>query len=230
MFLIVFLIVFSPFVRAECVGPQKDWFCSRTFDLERYDSFRNTYEYGWLDGEARGSRDFHDLFAREYNHTQSVPILASGYKLMPLPEELNEIVEWYKKNRIFKTDHEIVPGNYLNDFDSPLHKLSLDLKENSYARNKIQNVVKPILANWIHRNPDDLRFTSLFGVREYHQNSFMLMHADRHTTHWVSAVIHLFQSNMKSGWPLAILNGNTITEVFCSKPCLILYVRSAIFF
>jgi len=232
MFLLLF---FLPIVLADynhlirpllpCTGHPSQWNCVQIIPKQFYEIIGTTNKYGWIDGEERGSRELTDLWDRGYNHTSEIPQFATNYMVLEFPEELLEIVEWYRQERKHSiTNHDLVPGNYINDADSPLSKLNLDYRANARIRNLIKKVVKPMLAWWAEEAEDDLLFTSLFGVREYHKQSMMLMHADRHTTHHLSAVIHLFQKSMNDGWPLAIEVGDVVLEIFCSKPCLIFYV------
>ena len=234
MFHLLFLVAFahaadySHLVRSNtaCVGPEQEWNCVKKMSLDEFHKLGSTERYGFVAGENRGNRALTDLFDRGYNYTSSIPQFATNYLVLNFPSDLQPVVEWYKTNRNTENVHEIVPGNYLNDKNAKLRKLDLD--EHQIIRNTIQKTVKPILAWWVDEKEEDLVFTSLFGVREYTQESMMLMHADRHNTHHISAVVHLYQEDMSDGWPLQVQVGETVSEVFCSKPCLILYV--SIFF
>lgn len=208
-----------------CEGHPSQWNCNQIYGREFYESLGKTEKYGWHSGENRGNRDLTDLWDRGYNHTLSIPKFASDYMVLDFPEELWEVVNWYVKSRKNSIqNHDLVAGHYINDADSPLSKLSLDIGANAHIRTLIKTVVKPMLAAWVDEDESNLIFTSLFGVREYHKDSMMILHADRHTTHHISAVVHIFQKGMKDGWPLAVQTGEYVTEIFCAKPCLIFYV------
>ena len=226
-FLPVVLADYNNLVRQPepCEGHPTQWNCVQFFAKPFYEALGRTEQYGWIEGEQRGSRELTDLWDRGYNHTSLIPKFATNYMVLEFPDELLEVVEWYRQERKNSiTNHEVVPGHYINDADSPLSKLTLDHGKNAHYRNLIKRVVKPMLAWWVDEKEQDLIFTSLFGVREYHKNSMMIMHADRHTTHHISAVVHLFQKGMNDGWPLSIQVNELVLEVFCARPCLIFYV------
>ena len=225
------LLLFLPIVLADynhlvrpngpCFGEEAEWNCVRVWDLETYEKLGETERYGFNKGEDRGSRDLNDLFDRGYNHSADIPKFATNYLVLDFPEELRPVIDWYKNNKQ-NSIHEIIPGAYSNDKEKKaLSILSLD--HNKPMHKMIQKIMKPILAWWAGEREDDLVFTSLYGVREYHREAMMLMHLDRHSTHHISAVMHLYQKDMEEGWPFSIQVGNKVSEVFCSKPCLILY-------
>ena len=227
----MFLLLFLPIVLADyshmirpydpCFGQEKDWNCVLVYDLEAYKNLGLTDRYGFVAGEDRGNRKLTDLFDRGYNNSAKIPQFATNYLVLEFPEELRTVIEWYKNNRE-NSNNEIIPGYYSNDKEKgSLSVLSLD--HNKPMHKMIQKIMKPILSWWVDESADDLIFTSLYGVREYRRDAMMLMHLDRHTTHHISAVIHLYQEGMEEGWPFAIQVGDKVSEIFCSKPCLILY-------
>jgi len=227
MFFLLFLpIVFADYshmVRPNgpCYGEEKDWNCVRSWDLDMYEKLGETDRYGFNEGEDRGSRDLNDLFDHGYNHSADIPQFATNYLVLDFPEELRPVIEWYKNNKQ-NSKNEIIPGHYSNDKEKKsLSVLSLD--NSKIMHGMIRRILTPILSWWVDESADDLVFTSLYGVREYSRDAMMLLHYDRHTTHHISAVIHLYQEGMEDGWPFAIGVGNKVSEIFCSKPCLILY-------
>jgi len=223
LFLPIVLADFNHLVRPNgpCFGDEAEWNCVRVWDLSEYEKLGDTDRYGFVEGEDRGSRDLNDLFDHGYNHSADIPQFATNYLVLDFPEELRPVIEWYKNNRENGVN-EIIPGNYANDKETDaLSILSLDNHRNMHQM--IQEIMKPILAWWVYQREDDLVFTSLYGVREYHRDAMMLMHYDRHTTHHISAVVHLYQEGMNEGWPFAIQVNDKVSEVFCAKPCLVLY-------
>jgi hypothetical protein len=241
MFALLFLpTVFASYtplvrLRGPCYGEEKDWNCVRVWDLEAYETLGETDRYGFVEGEDRGRRDLNDLFDHGYNNTATIPKFATNYLVLDFPEELRTVIEWFKTNRentegVDVMVNEIVPGNYANDKEeSTLSILSLDKGSGNAIHKHIQRVMKPILAEWADESEGDLIFTALYGVREYSRDSQMLMHVDRHTTHHISAVVHLYQDGMDEGWPFSIQVGDKVSEIFCSKPCLVLYESASCF-
>jgi hypothetical protein len=224
LFLPIVLADFNHLVRPNgpCYSEEKDWNCVRVYDLETYENLGETDRYGFNEGEDRGSRDLNDLFDRGYNHSAEIPQFATNYLVLDFPEELRSVIEWFQNNRQNGVN-EIIPGHYSNDREKgSLSVLSLD--NSKIMHGMISRLLQPILSGWAGVRDDELVFTSLYGVREDHREAMMLMHLDRHTTHHISAVMHLYQEGLSEGWPFAISIGDKVSEIFCSKPCLVLYV------
>ena len=223
LFLPTVLANYSEMVRPNgpCYGEERDWNCVRSWDLETYEKLGETDRYGFNKDEDHGSRSQTDLFDRSYNLSDTIPQFASNYLVLDFPEELRTVIEWYKNNKQ-NSVNEIIPGHYSNDKETDaLSVLSLD--KNKSMHQMIQKIMKPILAWWSGESEDDLEFQSLYGVREYHRDSMMLFHLDRHNSHHISAVVHLNQEGLEEGWPFSINIGDKVSEIFCTKPCLVLY-------
>jgi len=229
MFFLLFLPVVVQANDVDCDGgivlEKNDYSTVCEYSLKYYEDLGHTDHYGFIDGEDRGSRDLNDLFDHGYNNSAKIPTFASDFLILDFPDELLSVIEWYQNNRE-KSVKEIIPGYYSNDKNTGngngLSLLSLDT--NKKMQTLIQNIMKPILASWAGEKEDNLVFTSLYGIREYHRDAIMIMHLDRHQTHHISAVLHLYQENMEEGWPFTIQVKDKVKEIFCSKPCLILYV------
>lgn len=92
-------------------------------------------------------------------------------------------------------------------------------------RAKLNNMIQGILEEWCGYK---LTHTQTHGPRIYRNGSVLNMHVDRFTTHIVSAIVILTQADLKSPWPLEIVNlAGSTKHLTTEKPGTIILYESA---
>ena len=112
-------------------------------------------------------------------------------------------------------------GPVLNQYESPTFMAHLSSKE----RNILINFFKNKLGEWGNVNPNDLKMTSLYGIRKYTRGAILGMHVDTCKTHVLSAIVNVDSKlDDNSEWPLQIYDhNNTLHEIYMKKGEYVLY-------
>lgn len=132
-----------------------------------------------------------------------------GYKKIPMPDDLYDAMMTFFKNNEDKRSSEVWDpvSTQLNQHEAKMTMVSLD--NNFTERNRIANdLVRPILADWINVKTEDLTFRSFYGIREYYRGNELRTHIDVIKTHVISAILNLNQEGMDEEWPLEVIDHN----------------------
>uniref|UniRef100_A0A7S4UF91 Prolyl 4-hydroxylase alpha subunit domain-containing protein n=1 Tax=Paramoeba aestuarina TaxID=180227 RepID=A0A7S4UF91_9EUKA len=124
-----------------------------------------------------------------------------GYEVRQLdPQLFSELKTFWEENRHkIQVEHLGMTNHHMNHWEVPTYIISLPAQ----LRNKVIATVKPVLEDWIGGGYN-LEYTSLYGIRMYVNNSYLLNHVDRSATHAVSAIIQIDQ-RVNEDWLLEVI-------------------------
>eukprot|EP00008_Paramoeba_atlantica_P007375 CAMPEP_0201475964 /NCGR_PEP_ID=MMETSP0151_2-20130828/1260_1 /ASSEMBLY_ACC=CAM_ASM_000257 /TAXON_ID=200890 /ORGANISM="Paramoeba atlantica, Strain 621/1 / CCAP 1560/9" /LENGTH=275 /DNA_ID=CAMNT_0047856185 /DNA_START=296 /DNA_END=1120 /DNA_ORIENTATION=+ len=114
-----------------------------------------------------------------------------GYETRQLPDVAwKPLKKFWEENR-FKLELESLgqDNHHINHWESPTYMVWMPHE----LRSLLIKTISPILEEWIG-GKTPLEHTSLYGIRVYKNNSYLLNHVDRSATHAVSAIIQIDQS------------------------------------
>lgn len=157
-----------------------------------------------------------------------------GYKTLPTPPEMQEwLLDFftkYSKNGRMKLESWDA-GLTQNSFhETPMFQVDLDLE---YAKKTEMGdrYLKPLLEEW--SGIKDLEVTSIYGIREYHENHWLANHIDRESTHVISAtfsVAKLPSPNVTkpdvNAWPLEFVDWKGQTVRYSHPPGTVVFYES----
>jgi prolyl 4-hydroxylase len=124
------------------------------------------------------------------------------------------IVSWYNRNK--RVQGAGVEGFYpgyttINFREVPTTMVSLD--RDPATKDRLAEAILPIVEAWAG---EPLRMTALYGVREYHNGSWLKLHVDHVSTHVYSVIINVAQewaegaepaaNGGEGDWPLEVID------------------------
>eukprot|EP00008_Paramoeba_atlantica_P010164 CAMPEP_0201488686 /NCGR_PEP_ID=MMETSP0151_2-20130828/19322_1 /ASSEMBLY_ACC=CAM_ASM_000257 /TAXON_ID=200890 /ORGANISM="Paramoeba atlantica, Strain 621/1 / CCAP 1560/9" /LENGTH=358 /DNA_ID=CAMNT_0047874037 /DNA_START=31 /DNA_END=1107 /DNA_ORIENTATION=+ len=148
-----------------------------------------------------------------------------GYGKTRLPEfAWNPLINFWNENKQKMQPEGWKPqDHHVNHWESPTYVLPVP----NHVRTAIIKAVQPILEEWIG-GETPLEFTSLYGVRIYKNNSYLLNHVDRSATHAVSAIIQVDQK-VDEDWMLEVLgHDEKVNHLTLSPAEMILYESASV--
>lgn len=135
-----------------------------------------------------------------------------GYALISFPKNIkSELTNFWKNNQQHKIPEDI-PKDFIwgSKNSGPIISNILELEtHNKQLYEKIILTCKNLCEKWT--NNYDLRFTTLYGIREYKRGAILKMHVDAINTHVISVIIHI-DNKVDKNWPLVIFDPNTKKE------------------
>jgi len=161
----------------------------------------------WEREMARVQPDRHHLIASQPSKLPQ--FTQDGYATREWPKSeqhlLNSILADLPKGRknALPSDYDLFNA-YVSAWESDVWVFGLP----RHMESQMNNMIKRMLEEWCGY---ELEHTTSHGPRIYRNGSVLNMHVDRYTTHIVSAIVHLSHADVKSPWPLEIVDfaGNT---------------------
>jgi len=129
-----------------------------------------------------------------------------GFKAVETPKEVQDWLLSFRdrQSRRRKTERWNTVSTQMSFHEHPSTFIDMDLER--AAKNAIANkYLKPIVEEWSGIAP--LELTAFYGIREYHENSFLREHIDRIDTHVLSITISIAKFNEPENaepWPLRV--------------------------
>lgn len=157
-----------------------------------------------------------------------------GYLPMQTPPELqkflSEFFHKYSKNGRMKLE-SWDSGLTQNSFhETPMFQVDLDLE---YAKKTEMGdkYLRPLLEKW--SGIKDLEVTSIYGIREYHENHWLANHLDRESTHVISATFSVGKlpspnatTPDEKAWPLEFVDWQGQTVRYSHPPGTVVFYES----
>ena len=129
----------------------------------------------------------------------------SGFKAIPIPDELKtNLMGFYNRfNHTRRTEYWDTSLTQMNFHET--RTTFIDLDQIYDERNKWANkFIKPLVEEWSGVSP--LELTAFYGIREYHEGSWLRNHVDRIDTHVLSVTIALHKEPEGApAWPLEVI-------------------------
>jgi len=158
--------------------------------------------------------------ANAYQPSLVPRMTAAGFEKHRLPEEMFRELTRFWENGQHRKNVEGMVGPCLNQHVAPSYVLHL----NPHMKRRLDNTLKPMLSEWSNRT--DLEQTSIYGIREYTEGASLLMHVDTVSTHVISAIVNVAQSE-GAVWPLQILDHDGGLHEVPMAPGDVVYYESA---
>ena len=162
--------------------------------------------------------DMYTKEAQEYipNYTQQ------GFLKQTFPTFLfKEVTDFYHDN-LRHEESEHVPGEFIFNQDKGTLSSSV-VQLTTELRNKIHDVMKPILEVWCGQA---LEATYVYGIRVYKNKAVLKPHRDRLQTHIISAIINVDQVTNED-WPLLIEDNYYREHYLMLKPGEMVFYEGA---
>lgn len=177
-----------------------DHFCRHRYENWQLLQCRFDYEQSYIDEQIRRKVKQAAEMNVQYAHIPHFSKL--GFRKTMTPKDLmDEVRSFWLKHRLTASYAER-NANYGSavagcQSDSWVLHMPKALKQ------KIHDVLKPIVADWAGMHNDQLESTMLYGLRMYRNGSKLLMHSDIPSTHVLSAIVvvgHLGLGTPDSEW------------------------------
>eukprot|EP00483_Globobulimina_turgida_P007684 UN07699 len=166
--------------------------------------------------------------ALNYAQPRIVPnFTVIGFKKSSLPADIYAPILsfWKKKKAVEEFTVEGYSGPVLNQYTVPTSMAHLQHNE----RNILIEYFEKKLSEWAGFDaPNQLRMTSLYGIRQYQRGAILRMHVDTCSTHVLSAIVNV-DSKLDEGkdWPLQIYDHHGVLHEITMKPGDCVYYESA---
>jgi hypothetical protein len=167
---------------------------------------------------------------KKYNgwvQTMSAAIVAknfteNGWGLTRAPEALVEELKKKLHDNIATAPHE----KDVEVIENEIHAPPLFI-ENEELNKKVLDTLKPMHEEWAGI---ELTGSIAYGLRAYQNNTRLLMHVDKSSTHVISCILHIDHSEDSEPWPIVIedFQGNT-NEVILEAGDMLFYESSKCF-
>jgi len=125
----------------------------------------------------------------------------SGFHKSCLSKRLfKQLSDFYTQTALSDRNDEFVEGEFIVNAREAVGSRLISIPE--ALRKKIISELQPVCEEWSN---EKLRFTALYGIREYLRNTELRMHIDLQKTHIISVIINLAQQADKA-WPLELID------------------------
>ena len=129
-----------------------------------------------------------------------------GFKAMETPKEFQQwLLDFHKRN----VAHRRTESWHGESTQLSFHEVRtsfVDLDRERYEKERMaRKYLQPIVEEW--SGMGDLELTSFYGIREYHDGSWLRQHVDRIDTHVLSVTLTVDKRNAKPDakpWPLQV--------------------------
>jgi hypothetical protein len=141
---------------------------------------------------------------RNYYLVEAFPAFTTtGYAVMPIPVPVNNwLMSFWENGKHFQRTRETwhAASTQLSFHEKPTHFISLD--QDHHTRDEMaRKYIQPLVEKWSGISP--LELTSFYGIREYHDESWLRNHIDRIDTHVLSVTFSLGKVNISD--PMQLL-------------------------
>lgn len=148
----------------------------------------------------------------------------SSYKLADIPKDLEKrILSFYHKHQPATVEPYPDGSTGINAHEVATGMVSYD-RDRSESMRLVSEAIQPLVEEWAQM---PLKFTSLYGVREYYRGAELRKHVDRVSTHVYSVIIHVARENLTAEWPLEVYDFNGEVKTIDMGPGQILFYQSA---
>ncbi len=145
-----------------------------------------------------------------------------GFLKQRFPKYLFKEIADYYHDHLSHEENEQVPGDFIYNQNKGAQSSSI-VQLTTELRNKIHDVMKPILEVWCGQA---LEPTYVYGIRVYKNNAVLKSHRDRLETHIISAIINVDQ-DVNEDWPLVIEDNYYREHYLILKPGEMVFYEGA---
>jgi len=144
-----------------------------------------------------------------------------GYELRRIPQEAYDLLwNFYQRHRREAGIEKWSKSNsYVNHWEVPTSMIYVTQE----LRLAVSSILKPVLEQW---SGQELQLSSMYGIRLYHNNSWLKDHVDVLSTHAVSAIMQVDQ-DVDEPWLLQIVAHDGVKVDVALDPGDILLYESA---
>jgi len=145
-----------------------------------------------------------------------------GFKKGKLPRDVfADMGAFYYNNRFNKVNEEWKNrGVFVNWWETDVYLLPLPWELRGIWQKRLLSLVE----EWAGIPVEQ---TSMYGLREYTDGARLLTHVDRHTTHAVSLIVNIAQTNLTEPWPVEVQDHADRMHEVIMEPGEIVYYESA---
>eukprot|EP00927_Polykrikos_kofoidii_P039188 TRINITY_DN33620_c0_g2_i1.p1 TRINITY_DN33620_c0_g2~~TRINITY_DN33620_c0_g2_i1.p1 ORF type:complete len:514 (-),score=83.31 TRINITY_DN33620_c0_g2_i1:30-1571(-) len=187
-------------------------------------------EWFRLEEEAKmlKERD-HSIATQHVQMLRQPPVLpareiAPSYELFEIPTHLFErLLNFY---RLYEDRREIegVPEHSTTINAHEVNTTLVSLMNDWQERDRMMHeIILPLIESWVDM---PLAISSMYGIREYYNGSYLRMHVDRLPTHIFSIIFNLLQSGMEEDWLLEVVDFDGIRKQVNMHPGQMLFYQS----
>eukprot|EP00484_Ammonia_sp_Unknown_P017850 CAMPEP_0197044144 /NCGR_PEP_ID=MMETSP1384-20130603/20263_1 /TAXON_ID=29189 /ORGANISM="Ammonia sp." /LENGTH=464 /DNA_ID=CAMNT_0042475545 /DNA_START=114 /DNA_END=1508 /DNA_ORIENTATION=- len=178
--------------------------------------------------KLRNARDW-STRRRYLNNIRTPPYMPSftdkGFKYLPMPQEICEYVTKFHRENFLEANKkrsEPFPrdGTQINarEIDTFMVHIPPDKKQ------WIGDLLRPMLEEW---SGVKLRYSTIYGMREYIQGAVLKGHVDRVETHIISAILHIYHDPPDEPWPIEVVSWDGKRYHIEDEPCMMTFYESA---
>jgi len=140
---------------------------------------------------------------RHLNNIKGPPVMPKwtpiGFTKRKLPNIVRDrLKEYWLKNRHKKTRESFSKdGTQLNVNEVQTYLLMLPQAEKAFVTRHLQPILEEI-------SGEKLKYSTLYGLREYRKGAVIKSHTDRVETHIISALIHVYHEPEDAQWEVEV--------------------------
>jgi len=145
-----------------------------------------------------------------------------GFDHRKMPQEICEyLTEFYEKNKN-KARQERFPidNPLINAHEVPMHMIHIP----NHKKRWIAEIIQPLLEEWTGQQ---LRYSILYGLREYSHGAVLKGHCDKLETHVVSTILHLKHDPIDIPWPIEVYGFDKQRHYLEDAPCTMTFYESS---
>ena len=142
---------------------------------------------------------------RYLNNIKSPPMMPKytdlGYFHGKAPKEICDYVtKFYNENKDRRRPESFPKdGTQINTREIPTYMMHIPGDKKRW----IAQVMEPLLSEW---SGVPLKYSTMYGLREYVKGAVLKGHVDRIETHIISAIIHVTHTPQNISWPLEVIS------------------------
>eukprot|EP01084_Bolivina_argentea_P304637 526159_1 len=177
--------------------------------------------------KLRGSRDWSTR--RRYLNNIRTPehlphFTEKGFKHLPMPKEICDYVTQYHKETILqgKNRKESFPkdGTQINAKEIPTYLAHIPGDKKWW----IGEILQPLMEEW---SGQKLKYSTIYGMREYVKGAVLKTHCDRVETHIISTILHIHHDPPDVPWPIEVVSWDGKRHYIEDEPCTMTFYESA---
>ena len=159
-------------------------------------------------------------------NTQVPPIVPKftdlGFDHREMPQEIcSYLTQFYEENK-HRARQESFPidNPLINAHEVPMHMIHIPGDKKRW----IASIIQPALEEWTGQK---LKFSILYGLREYSKGAVLMGHCDELETHVISTILHLKHDPIDVPWPIEVYGFDKERHYLEDAPCTMTFYESS---
>eukprot|EP01083_Nonionella_stella_P201298 736503_1 len=178
--------------------------------------------------QLRNNRDW-STRRRYLNNIRTPPFLPSftdkGFKHLQMPKEICEYVKQFHADTFLAGNRKRVEGfpkdgTQINTREIATYMSHIPPDKKLW----IGNLLQPMLEEW---SGEKLKYSTIYGMREYIKGAVLKTHCDRIETHIISAILHIYHDPPDEPWPIEVTSWDGKRYYIEDEPCDMVFYESA---